>query len=101
MRQIGRVKRIGYEKDSGKAVFFVPRAGLEPARPFRAKGFSDKPKFFCLQNQFRSVCDVEFDEQFFAVPVDGFCAEEEGLTNLFRSVSFCKQDQDIVLAVSY
>ena len=28
MRQIGRVKRIGYEKDSGKAVFFVPRADI-------------------------------------------------------------------------
>ena len=32
--------QVGHDKqDSLSAVFFVPRAGLEPARPFRAKGF--------------------------------------------------------------
>ena len=66
---------------------------------YRQLGFSDKPKFFCLQNQFRSVCDVEFDEQFFAIPVDGFGAEEEGLGDLFGGVGLCEQIEDFALTV--
>ena len=33
-------KRKTHKKRAAAAALFVPRAGLEPARPFRAKGFS-------------------------------------------------------------
>ena len=35
-----RIKHLDVKRAAGLAALFVPRAGIEPARPFRAKGFS-------------------------------------------------------------
>lgn len=59
----------------------------------------DQSELLRFQHQLWRVGDIEFDEKFFAVPVDGLSAEEESLGDLPGSIGLCEKHEDFALTV--